>query len=42
MALVEVRDLYKIFGSNPKRAIPLIKQEKSKSEIKKKTGCTLL
>ncbi|MEA1911287.1 MAG: glycine betaine/L-proline ABC transporter ATP-binding protein [Spirochaetota bacterium] len=41
MALVEVRDLYKIFGSNPRRAIPLIKQGKSKTEIKKKTGCTI-
>lgn len=41
MALVEVEDLYKIFGSNPKRAIPLIKEGKSKQEIKKKTGCTV-
>ncbi|MDA3937864.1 MAG: glycine betaine/L-proline ABC transporter ATP-binding protein [Spirochaetia bacterium] len=41
MALVEVKDLYKIFGTNPKRAIPLIKEGKSKQEIKKKTGCTI-
>ncbi len=41
MALVEVKDLYKIFGSNPKRAIPLIKKGVSKQEIKKKTGCTV-
>ncbi|MDA3809837.1 MAG: glycine betaine/L-proline ABC transporter ATP-binding protein [Spirochaetaceae bacterium] len=41
MALVEVKDLYKIFGTNPKRAIPLIKEGKSKQEIKKKTGCTV-
>ncbi|MFW5808177.1 MAG: quaternary amine ABC transporter ATP-binding protein [Spirochaetota bacterium] len=41
MALVEVRDLYMIFGSNPKRAIPLIKQGLTKPEILKKTGCTI-
>ena len=41
MALIEVRDLYKIFGPNPKRAIPMIKNGKSKAEILKKTGCTV-
>ena len=41
MALVEVKDLYKIFGSNPKRAVPLIKKGMTKQEIKKKTGCTV-
>ncbi len=41
MALVEVRDLYKIFGPNPKRAIPMIKKGMSKPEILKKTGCTI-
>ena len=41
MALIEVNDLYKIFGVNPKRAIPMIKQGMSKGEILKKTGCTI-
>ncbi len=41
MAIIEVRDLYKIFGPNPKRAIPLIKKGLSKAEILKKTGCTI-
>lgn len=41
MAIIEVRDLYKIFGPSPKRAIPLIKQGKTKAEILKKTGCTI-
>ncbi len=41
MALVEVKDLYKIFGPNPKRAIPLIHEGMSKPEILKKTGCTI-
>ena len=41
MALIEVRDLYKVFGPNPRRAIPLIKKGMSKAEILKKTGCTI-
>ncbi len=41
MALIEVRDLYKIFGPSPKRAIPLIKEGMSKGDILKKTGCTI-
>lgn len=41
MALIEVRDLYKIFGPNPKRAIPLIQKGVSKGEILKRTGCTV-
>ncbi|MFP4113948.1 MAG: quaternary amine ABC transporter ATP-binding protein [Spirochaetota bacterium] len=41
MAIIEVNDLYKIFGPNPKRAIPMIKRGMSKGEILKKTGCTV-
>lgn len=41
MALIEVKDLYKIFGPNPKRAIPMIQKGMSKAEILKKTGCTI-
>ncbi len=41
MALIEVNDLYKIFGPSPKRAIPMIKKGMSKGEILKKTGCTI-
>ncbi len=41
MAIIEVRDLYKIFGHSPKRAIPMIKQGVSKQDILKKTGCTI-
>ena len=41
MAIIEVNDLYKIFGPNPRRAIPMIKKGMSKSEILKKTGCTI-
>ena len=41
MALIEVRDLYKIFGTNPKKAKQLVDKGLSKQEIKKKTGCTV-
>jgi len=41
MAIIEVNDLYKIFGPNPRRAIPMIKKGMSKGEILKKTGCTI-
>jgi glycine betaine/proline transport system ATP-binding protein len=35
---IEVRNLYKIFGSNPKRIIPLLEKGESKETILKKTG----
>lgn len=38
---VEVKELYKIFGSHPKDIIPMIKEGKSKDEILKKTGNTV-
>lgn len=41
MSIIEVKDLYKIFGPNPKRVIPMIKKGVSKSEILKRTGCTV-
>lgn len=41
MALIQVNDLYKIFGPNPKRAIPMINKGMTKGEILKKTGCTI-
>jgi len=41
MSLIEVRDLYKIFGQNPKRVIPMIKEGVSKGDILKRTGCTV-
>ncbi|MFW5683870.1 MAG: quaternary amine ABC transporter ATP-binding protein [Spirochaetota bacterium] len=41
MAIIEVNDLYKIFGPNPKRVVPMIKKGMTKGEILKKTGCTV-
>lgn len=38
MAKVVVKDLYKIFGHDPKKVISLLKQDKSKEEILKLTG----
>lgn len=35
---VEVKNLYKIFGKNPKRVIPLLEEGINKEEILKKTG----
>ena len=41
MAQVEVRNLYKVFGSNPNRAVQLLEQGMSKQEIMEKTGHTI-
>ena len=40
--IVEVKNLYKIFGHNPKvRAMPLVEEGLSKAEILDRTGCTV-
>ncbi len=40
--IVEVKNLYKIFGHNPReRALPLVEKGLSKAEILDKTGCTV-
>jgi glycine betaine/proline transport system ATP-binding protein len=42
MKVLEVKNLYKIFGNNPREhALPLVQSGSSKSEILKKTGCTV-
>ena len=41
MSLISIRNLSKVFGPNAKRALPLIRQGLSKSEILAKTGCTV-
>jgi glycine betaine/proline transport system ATP-binding protein len=38
MPKVEVKNLYKIFGSNPKKIIPMLESGKGKAEILKSTG----
>ncbi|MBD3316142.1 MAG: betaine/proline/choline family ABC transporter ATP-binding protein [Chitinivibrionales bacterium] len=41
MPAIEVKNLYKIFGSNKGRVFPLLEQGKSKEDILAKTGCTV-
>ena len=41
MAAIKITDLYKIFGKNPSRAIPLLKDGKSKDQILEETGLTV-
>jgi len=41
MSVIDVKNLYKIFGQNPKRAYPLLEEGKSKEEILAQTGCTV-
>lgn len=41
MSQLEVKNLYKIFGSNTKEALKLVKEGVSKQEILKKTGATI-
>ncbi len=39
--VVEVKNLYKIFGPRPERCFPLLEKGLSKKEILNKTGCTI-
>lgn len=41
MDVIEVKNLYKVFGDNPEKAFPLIDQGRSKAEILEKTGNTV-
>ncbi|MCF7801390.1 MAG: glycine betaine/L-proline ABC transporter ATP-binding protein [Candidatus Marinimicrobia bacterium] len=41
MNVIEVKNLFKIFGEHPNRAFPLLEQGKSKAEILEKTGNTV-
>ncbi|MDZ7805626.1 MAG: glycine betaine/L-proline ABC transporter ATP-binding protein [Gracilimonas sp.] len=41
MAAITVKNLFKIFGKNPEKALPLIEEGKSKDEILSETGNTI-
>lgn len=41
MSKIEIKELTKIFGKNPKQGIKLLKEGKSKDEILEKTGMTV-
>ena len=42
MSKITIKDLYLIFGNDKQHALRMLKEEKSKSEILKATGCTCL
>lgn len=41
MSKITIKDLYLIFGNDKQHALRMLKEEKSKSEILKATGCTV-
>jgi len=41
MSLIEVKNVYKIFGSNPKKILPMVQEGATKEEILEKTGHTV-
>lgn len=41
MVKIKVENLYKVFGSNPQRAVEMVKKGKSKDEIYAKTKCAV-
>jgi glycine betaine/proline transport system ATP-binding protein len=41
MPYLRVENLYKIFGPDPKRALPMIREGRSKEEILEEIGCTV-
>ncbi|WP_440677956.1 quaternary amine ABC transporter ATP-binding protein [Candidatus Pelagibacter sp. HIMB1611] len=41
MSKIEINNVYKIFGNNPKSVLPMVKQGSTKDEILEKTGHTV-
>ena len=41
MSKIEINNVYKIFGSNPKSVLPMVKDGATKDEILEKTGHTV-
>ena len=41
MSKIEINNVYKIFGNNPKSVLPMVKEGSSKDEILEKTGHTV-
>ena len=41
MAQIEVKNVYKIFGNNPKKILPMVQDGATKEEILEKTGHTV-
>ena len=38
MSKIEIKNVYKIFGSNPDTVLPLVKEGASKEEVLEETG----
>ena len=41
MSKIEIKNVYKIFGSNPQTVLPIVKEGASKEEVLEKTGHTV-
>ena len=41
MSKIEVKNVYKIFGDNPSKVLPMVQDGATKEEILEKTGCLL-
>ena len=41
MSKIEINNVYKIFGNNPKSVLPMVKEGATKEEILEKTGHTV-
>ena len=41
MAKIEIKNIYKIFGNNPKSVLPMVKDGATKEEVLEKTGHTI-
>ena len=41
MTKIEINNVYKIFGNNPKSVLPMVKEGSTKEEILDKTGHTV-
>ena len=41
MSKIEINNVYKIFGNNPKSVLPMVKDGATKEEVLEKTGHTV-
>ncbi len=41
MAKIEIKNVYKIFGDNPSKVLPMVKEGATKEEVLEKTGHTV-
>ena len=40
MSKIEIKNIYKIFGSNPEQVLPMVKDGASKEQVMEETGHT--